>query len=300
MCTSPSVAIRLGVSHKTGKNIIKLYRDTSKSLFHLKQVYGHDNVLLLPCGHCAECLLAKRREWSVRCACEALDHDRNCFVTLTYDDLHLNRLNREDPLKFIKAIRNSGFQVRYYGCAERGEHTLRPHYHIVLFGFMPEDLEYDGDSKSGQPLYTSKFLDKLWKKGRVAVQFFDSKYAGYVAGYTSKKLGDPEAFTFMSTKPGIGYKYIHDHKDIMLKYGNIFGDFGFVKKSAIPRYFKKILEKHGYGFYLDLISEEKLKKASTLQYKKARDHGLVRIEEAIFYNDHFATKKLQKMERTAI
>lgn len=300
MCTRPLVAVKLGNSHVTGKNWIRLVRDSSIPLKDLYWKYGKENVLLLPCGSCGECLLAKRREWSVRCACESLDHDKNCFVTLTYDDEHLRELNREDPLKFIKAIRNSGFKCRYYGAAERGEASLRPHYHIVLFGFMPDDIEYDGESKSGQPLYISKFLDKLWSKGRVVVQFFDSMYAGYVAGYTSKKLGDPEAFTFMSTKPGIGYNYVLAHQDLMLKYGSIFGDFGYVKKAAIPRYFKKILKDRGFGFYLDILSEEKVLAASSLQYQKARLHDLKRIEDAITYNDYFAMKKIQRQERTAI
>lgn len=299
MCTSPSVAIRLGVSTNTGKNIIKLYRDSSKSLEYLKSVYGADNVLLLPCGHCNECMLAKRKEWSVRCACESLSHKSSCFVTLTYDDAHLRSLNRADPLKFIKAIRNSGFKVRYFGCGERGSLTLRPHYHIVLFGFLPSDIQYEGDSKSGQAIYSSKFLNSIWNKGFVSVQFFDSMYAGYVAGYTSKKLGDPESFLFMSTKPGIGYDYIFTHKDIILKYGNVFGDFGLSKKASIPRYFKKVLEKNGYGFYLDLITDEKVKKASSLLYQNARFNNFSTIEEAIFYADYFAKKKIDKMERTA-
>lgn len=297
MCTSPSIAIRLGVRGSDGKYIIKLYRDSSRSLAELKKIYGPDNVLLLPCGNCAECHLAKRREWAVRCACESLSHQRNCFVTLTYDDEHLRGLNREDPMKFIKSIRNSGFKVRYFGCAERGSLTFRPHYHIVLFGFMPDDLEYESDSKSGQPIYSSKFLTGLWKKGFVSVQFFDSMYAGYVAGYTSKKLGDPDSFLFMSTKPGIGFDYIKNHRDIILKYGYVFGDFGYLKKASIPRYFKKILEKEGYSFYLDILTEEKIRKASSLQFKKARDSNFKTIEETIFYNDFFAKKKLNRMER---
>ena len=87
MCTSPSVAIRLGTRFSDGKDIIKLYRDSSKPLSFLYEVYGRDNVLLLPCGHCSECELKRRKEWSVRCACEAQSHPYNCFVTLTYEDL---------------------------------------------------------------------------------------------------------------------------------------------------------------------------------------------------------------------
>ena len=108
---------------------------------------------------------------------------------------------------------------------------------------MPKDLVYSGDSKSGEAMYSSKFLDSLWKKGIVQVQFFGPRAAAYVAGYTSKKLGSTDGFQFQSTKPGIGFNYINKHLNTILNYGQIFGNFGSVNKYAIPRYFKKILEK---------------------------------------------------------
>ena len=193
MCTSPNVAIRLGYK-PGGKQIIKLYRDSSQSLQDLYFKFGKDNVLLLPCGHCSECRLKHRQEWAVRCACESLDHKVSSFITLTYDDEHLRALNRYDPLKFIKSLRNCGFKVRYFGCGERGSKSFRPHYHIIVFGYLPDDLQYDGESESGQALYYSKFVEKLWNKGRCVVQIFSPEVAGYVAGYTSKKLGDDESF----------------------------------------------------------------------------------------------------------
>lgn len=298
MCTSPSVAIKLGVSHNTGKNFIKLYRDTSKSLEYLKSVYGAENVLLLPCGHCSECLLKRRQEWAVRCACESLDHNVSSFITLTYDDAHLRPLNRKDPLKFIKSLRNSGFKVRYFGCGERGEHNLRPHYHIVVFGYLPTDLKYDGDSESGQALYYSKFCEDLWAKGRVVVQIFSPEVAGYVAGYTSKKFGDTDSFQFQSTKPGIGHNYLVKHKDKILKYGQLYGDFGVSKSSSIPRYFKKILENHGYSFVLDILADEKARINEIKTYEKLRLHNLGSLENAITYNRHFADKKIKKLVRS--
>lgn len=297
MCTSPRVAINLGIKKSTGKMMIRFYRDSSKTLEYLYWLYGRENVLLLPCGECSECRLKKRKEWAVRCACEAESHSVSCFVTLTYDDLHLVGLNREDPIKFIKSIRNSGFKVRYFGCGERGSRTLRPHYHIILFGFMPDDLKYYGDSESGQAIYTSKFLDNLWKKGNVMVQMFGAGVGGYVAGYTSKKLGDTESFLFMSTKPGIGFDYLRKHKDVILKYGSLFGDFGNWNTATIPRYFKKVLEKEGYGFYLDILKDEKLEKVSSSMYEQARIHNMTRLAEMVFYGQHFADKKISKLER---
>lgn len=45
-----------------------------------------DNKVELPCGHCAACLLRKRRDMSTRLSHEAREHRHMCFVTLTYDD----------------------------------------------------------------------------------------------------------------------------------------------------------------------------------------------------------------------
>ena len=298
MCTSPSVAIKLGVRFSDGKNIIKLYRDSSKSLKDLYYIYGRDNVLLIPCGHCSECILKRRKEWAVRCACEAQSHPLNCFVTLTYDDEHLRALNRQDPMRFIKALRNSGFKVRYYGCGELGSKTFRPHYHIILFGYRPSDMKYLKTSISDEAIFTSDFLEKLWNKGHVAVQEFGPGVAGYVAGYTAKKLGDQDGFQFQSTKPGIGYEYLLKHKDIALRYGQLFDDFGHWKIASLPRYFKKMLEKNGFGFYLDLLKEEKQRSVSSDMYHQARLHGMTKIEDMVFYGEHFADKKLGKLERS--
>lgn len=298
MCYSPHIAIKYGVDHETGKYKIKLKRNPVFSLNDYYKRYGRENVLLLPCGHCAECLLHRRQEWAVRCACESLDHKVSSFITLTYDNEHLKPLNREDPLRFIKSLRNSGYKIRYFGCGERGTKNLRPHYHIVIFGYLPQDLQFAGESESGQALYESREVDSLWKKGRAIVQIFSPEVAGYVAGYTSKKLGQDDSFQFQSTKPGIGYNYIKSHKDIMIKYGAIFGDFGISKKSSIPRYFKKILEKHGYSLILDIMKEENQEIQDIKLYHKARLHELHYIDQAIFYNKHFAEKKLNKLERS--
>lgn len=39
----------------------------------------------LPCGQCIGCRLDYALDWAVRCECEIKMHDRNCFITLTYD-----------------------------------------------------------------------------------------------------------------------------------------------------------------------------------------------------------------------
>ena len=45
--------------------------------------------ILVPCGHCIACRIARSREWAVRLLHESEFWDVFCFVTLTYDDEHL-------------------------------------------------------------------------------------------------------------------------------------------------------------------------------------------------------------------
>lgn len=43
----------------------------------------------IPCGQCIGCRLERSRQWANRCSLEMGLHEKNCFVTLTYDDDHL-------------------------------------------------------------------------------------------------------------------------------------------------------------------------------------------------------------------
>lgn len=40
----------------------------------------------VPCGHCLGCDIDRSRSWALRMVHEAQLHDRNCFLTLTYND----------------------------------------------------------------------------------------------------------------------------------------------------------------------------------------------------------------------
>lgn len=49
----------------------------------------------LPCGQCTGCRLDRSKQWAVRLMCEAQLHERNSFLTLTYNDETL-RARRPD------------------------------------------------------------------------------------------------------------------------------------------------------------------------------------------------------------
>ena len=212
-CTNPLLAVRLYNPH-IGKQAIKILPRSGPKLDILLERYKNSEIIQLPCGHCPSCLSKRAREWSVRCAIEAQDHKDNCFVTLTYDPEHYDdRDVKNDWKKFIKALRNRGISVRYFGSCEKGDEFGRQHFHILLFGYFPDDVKIWAKSQKGFLQYTSKTIDECWNRGIATVMMFSPYCASYTAGYVVKKfaLGEKDSFHFQSTKPGIGAAY-HFHK----------------------------------------------------------------------------------------
>lgn len=218
-----------------------------KIVFNPKEAYT-DQRIEIACGQCRGCRLERSRQWAVRCIHEASMYEKNCFVTLTYDNENLpkdNSLYLEHFQEFIKKLRRKeGTEIRYYHCGEYGEETFRPHYHVLLFN-------YDFDDKSllsignGTKLYTSDKCNKFWKnRGHCTIGDVTFQSAAYVARYIMKKHLGPDQddyycgrkpeYTTMSRRPGIGKKWLE-------KYGKetYHSDFVVIKgkKVRIPKYY---------------------------------------------------------------
>lgn len=146
----------------------------------------------LDCGVCIECRIRKSREWVIRCYHESQLHDRSCWVTLSYADSPVALIRRDVQL-FFKSLRNAGRKFRYFGCGEYGEESLRPHYHIILFGTDFPDMYPWRRTKKGHILYRSPTLEKHWTLGHAEIGHVTAESARYTAGYTYKKLNGPAA-----------------------------------------------------------------------------------------------------------
>lgn len=149
---------------------------------------------VLPCGGCSACRLERSRQWAMRCVHEAQMYERNCFITLTFDDEHL--FKRERPLSldkrefqlFMKRFRKKfGNGIRYYHCGEYGELSGRPHYHACVFNFDFGDRVFY-TCRNGVNLYTSDSLSQLWPYGFCSVGDVTFESAAYVARYIMKKV----------------------------------------------------------------------------------------------------------------
>lgn len=295
-CTSPRLAIFKGISEDGKKLMSFKMSDTFDSYDLAVAKYGRDNVFLLPCGKCEACKITKRRDWALRCACEAKYHLNNCFVTLTYDNVHLPKsLSKKHFQEFIHSLRGLGYKVRYFGCGELSP-ALRPHYHICLFGYIPEDLKYIGKSKSGMAMFESEELSKIWNKGFVVVNHFDPACAGYVAGYTTKKLGQEDGFILMSKKPGIGFNYANEHMEKHLKYDVVMDSLGSIKKNHVPRYFDKLAEK--YGVDLSLIKAKRNDKAHVALMDSVRHFNVKSVEDVFNPERERNQEKYKKLRRS--
>ena len=170
-CFHPLSAWNYGINPETGKKIISFSEPRS----------GNHERIEIPCGRCVGCRLDYARQWANRCMLELEDHDRACFITLTYDEFHVSKSYYPDPATglalpaltlckrdlqlFFKRLRKAfpENRIRYFGCGEYGPSTFRPHYHVILFGIdFSEDRQFVKKSKTGYPIYQSKALDKVW------------------------------------------------------------------------------------------------------------------------------------------
>lgn len=210
--------------------------------------------IYLRCGKCLECLKENASVWAARIMLEASLYQDNCFLTLTYADDCITSLHKDDVQRFVKRVRKhfSDRKIRVFYCGEYGGKNNRPHYHVIFFNLSFLDMYFWKRSKSGESLFRSDTLEKLWTLGFSTVQPLEYGNAFYCAKYLQKldpRPHDIPPFINMSTNPGIGYGVI---KPEMLVDDKIYCNG---KIFPLPRYFLKVLEKQGY-----ILSELKEKR----------------------------------------
>ncbi|WNK13252.1 MAG: replication initiator protein [Microvirus sp.] len=171
-----------------------------------------DQKLQVPCGKCIGCQKTKSQVWSVRLYHESLQHERNCFVTLTYNEPCPKTINKRDLQLFFKRLRHV-HRLRYFACGEYGTRTRRPHYHAIIFG---EDFR-DESYAINNVLYSQPALANTWGLGLVSVGDASIESMAYTAGYCTKKMTDPDTFNMMSNRPGIGHTWLDKYRDDIVR-----------------------------------------------------------------------------------
>lgn len=198
----------------------------------------------LPCGKCIECRISHSMEWAYRVVIETRAHEHNSMITLTYADEHLPpdmSVSMYEMQTFLKRLRKavSPSSIRFFGCGEYGEQRLRPHYHLIVFGYDFSDRYLFGHDKKKTALYRSPELEKVWTKGFSSVCDVEFDVAKYVAIYLQKPPADGRyrPFVNMSRNPGIGFAGI---KPSLLETDKLYQDGKYIH---LPRYYLNYLER---------------------------------------------------------
>lgn len=221
---------------------------------------------LVPCQQCIGCRIQRSKDWAVRIVHEASLFENNCFVTLTFDDAHLpadGSVCVRDLQLFMKLLRrhNKGIEsvlnekgeitypIRFFACGEYGSQLERPHYHLIIFNWKPQDLVFRRFNKYGNRLYFSPGLYSYWDKGFNTVGSVTAESASYVAKYCIKKINGERAdahycgrkpeFIVMSRKPGIAARWFVKYHDDIYNYDELVLNN---KVWHIPRYYDKLYD----------------------------------------------------------
>lgn len=280
------------------------------------------NTLTIPCGQCWGCRLARSRDWAIRCMHEAQMHKHNAYITLTYDELHLpanSTLVYKDFQAFMRRLRkalgrgksgllHSGHTtktVRFYMGAEYGEQHGRPHFHACLFGVDFADRLYLKKNESGERLYTSALLTKLWGKGFASVGNVTFKSAAYIARYIMKKLTGNKSnqyeitdtqtgeitnrkteFNQMSRRPGLGKTWLDKYHLDVFPHGKVVLAGHQINA---PRYYDN------YFKAIDELGHETLK---DLRRKEALAQTEHHTDERLLVQETVAKAKTRSLKRT--
>lgn len=278
MCSSPSWGYIDGAGmHFCGS--FACFDDVASLFAEIKRTRSANaRFVLIPCGKCLSCRMASARDWSFRCECELQTYGGQAsFLTLTYNDQHLPYdsqgrpcLCKDDYQRFLKRLRKSldGTRISYFGCGEYGSKSLRPHYHFILFGFVPDDLYHFGMSPKGYPILRSSKVENLWtddKDKSIGYSTFglvEPQSIDYVCRYSLKKAGidysayEVKPFTACSRRPSIGLTWWRKYGSSLVRTsadGDVFRAEVIHRGSRmpLPRFFLKHAF-HDDTFPLDL------------------------------------------------
>lgn len=258
--------------------------------------------LELPCGQCVGCRIERSQQWAARCVHEASLHERNSFITLTYDPEHLPQNGSLDVRHwqlFAKKLRKRVGSFRFFHCGEYGEEHGRPHYHAIIFG---EDFGADkylhsvSKDRTGKEhkLFRSPTLEECWEKGFSTIGNVSYESCAYVARYVMKKKTGPEAkeeyervdektgevfqvkppYITMSRRPnGIGHEWLKKYKSDVYPYDEVIIDG---RRHRPPRYYDNQLEEEELEEY-----KEKRRKKVVLRKKELTPERLDAREKVL-------------------
>lgn len=301
-----------------GKSISQIIKDANNLVVH----GNYRKYDIIPCGKCLGCFLERARDKAVQLSLEKMNpeykEDEMWFLTLTYEDDYLpihsyvdantgeifNGCSTElkDLQNWIKKLRDNhpDKNIRYMAAREYGSQTLRPHYHLIIFG-LPLDRELFvkiGNNANGDPLWTTPQLDNMisrdcwsvrrplgdrtapmYKAGNVTVGEVTFQSISYVARYTMKKVNkqynsdwwyqsqglDIEGIS-QSQDLGKWYYDLHKHEIYEIDLVPVLGKNG--NFSRPPRSFDRLYKKEFPKEFEKVVERRKEKMLTSLMQKE--------------------------------
>lgn len=247
------------------------------------------------CRKCLPCRLNIARDKAIRAWHESKIHENCIFLTLTYDEDHLEspRLIYEHWQKFAKDLRarvgsSPDKRISLMVTGEYGEEKKRPHWHALVFNYRPSDARHKYTSDRGDDVFESDYLHSIWRRGSAEFGAVTLESANYVARYAAKKLvhGKDQDHDFhpihkTSSKNAIGKRWIEKNYKHTLENGFIVLPDG--TPSRIPRYYvdwAKIHQPILWERYVTEVRPEIQKKSE----EKARKEELEFHSEILNYD----------------
>lgn len=199
-CTNPLVKIPAELLDKLKPHTktLKTFNKYNSLSENDKKILAKYNVLnkcqFFGCKKCNNCLNTRRYDWVKRAVNEWPNWTNHYFITLTFDEEHYKDFWFEPRFfsKWVKyTLKKNIGNCQYLASQEFGEHTLRKHYHLLLFtDFNFDDLEFIKKDKKNNNIYTSKILNELWSYGSINQINVINNIAEikYVCSYSVKRL----------------------------------------------------------------------------------------------------------------
>lgn len=275
-CLHPKVAFWFKPQYLDWKG----YRGFNKPVF-VGDFRGWDNVdppnmpldvsdkmqaYLMPCGKCLGCRIMNAMQWQFRAECELTKYPVSAFVTLTVNEDSMEKVFPGRELQhrpfqlFMKRFRKAFGSYRYMMCGEYGTNSLRPHYHVILFGWFPNDVQL-WSWNDVYANYISDSLGRLWRDpvdsssyGFHTVAYANPATIRYLVGYVLKKCDSDcgslrSPYLRVSTRPAIGLDWYNRYKKEIFCHGNdltfpnsVVYSLSSGQRQALPRYFLKRFE----------------------------------------------------------
>lgn len=199
---------------------------------------------LVACGHCPECFELNTKKWALRLKEHAVEQDFIKFVTLTYDEDHviknrfgINVVDKDDLQRYLKRLRidlarsyKSYIKLTYFAVSEYGPKHGRPHYHLLIFGKVPEGLNRESVIHN-----MDYFIKKNWKRCdlkniNIKDVPMDFKNIGATCMYVSKYLSYGKVY------PIVLFNKIQKIIDLYNKKSHLYEHYDYIHKELHKLY----------------------------------------------------------------